>query len=304
MSWRTSWKKLGHRDWPSIRDSWSENIPAFAAAPVAPDPGLEKILAQSGLELPKNFEAMLVQDIAGFRSNALAEAVFLFHKCAHIGLATHRVGTSGMHSWGLFNAYHAAYIAAKGTMALLGVSFPRVNGLQYVSDLFPEVERKRGVSSWAVAKFAETTFFKLPGMLEQRYLWESYQRVLNVTTEFKFNGKLRQDLLEIDFEDITPPRNNFLYKVSYWPLGDMMVDGPAIEFGRLGEKDLDPEEVGFLLRLFYTVYRILEQLLTGLAEQCGPIRIELEKSRFIACDVPELREGYTEFVQSIAAVAG
>src|SRR5439155_6373055 len=101
-----------------------------------PEPGLENLAPLQAVPLPDNHGTF--PDVEGLRSNALWEAVFLFHKCAHTSLATQRVGGQGMHSWSLFNAYHSAFLGAKGIMALLGIAVPKINGIQLAIDLFPE----------------------------------------------------------------------------------------------------------------------------------------------------------------------
>jgi len=63
------------------------------------------------------------------------------------------------------------------------------------------------------------------------------------------------------YDEITRPRNAFLYKAEFWPaVEDLVADGDAADFDPLLSAPLDPEETGFLLRLGCDVYRVFEQL--------------------------------------------
>ena len=214
MSLRPKWQNFGKRDWEQIRGSWLSHTPTFPYVGAPPDPGLENLAPLLALTLPPSHDKF--PDVEGLRANALGEAVFLFHKCSHTSLATQRIGQQGMHSWGLFNAYHSAYLGARGIMTLLGVALPKVNGNQIAIDLFPETTKKKRVQL-AQPEFQEFIIVRL-GLLEQRYLWEAFQRVLNMTQSKCWDASLRQNLLDLSFEKITPPRNHFLYKAQFWPI--------------------------------------------------------------------------------------
>jgi hypothetical protein len=145
MSLRAKWQNLGKRKWDEIRDAWLADIPSFASIGMRPDPGLERLAPLLAVDHPKApIGHLRLADVAGLRTNALSEAVFLFHKCAHTHLAAQRIGQQGMQSWCLFNAYHSAYVGARGLLTLLGAPLPNLAGRQVVLDLFPD-ERPRGV---------------------------------------------------------------------------------------------------------------------------------------------------------------
>src|SRR5689334_1275353 len=136
MSWRPKWQNFGKRDWEEMCGSWVENVPIFPSLGSPPDPGLENLPTLLATKVPDNHERF--SDVSGLRANSLWEAVFLFHKCAHTQLAAQRIGQQGMHSWSLFNAYHSAYLGARGITTLLGVPMPSLSGIQVALDLFPE----------------------------------------------------------------------------------------------------------------------------------------------------------------------
>lgn len=295
-SWRHKWQKLGGRDWDDIRRSWLGNVPKFQAIGSPPDPGLENLSTLLALSLPDSNDRF--PDVPGLRSNSLWEAVFLFHKCAHTHLAAQRIGQQGMHSWSLFNAYHSAYLGARGIMTLLGVPTPLLGSGQVAIDLFPEpLKKKKSITSQLFQEFIVVRL----GRLDQRYLWEAFQRVLKKTEATCWNTVIRDALIDIDFEDFSRPRNKYLYKASFWPLTDLMEDTLLIDFNKLFGATLDIAEEGFLLRLCFSVYRIFEELMTDLASQSAVIKEQLDGSRIFANSGLPAIECYTNFVSQVSA---
>ena len=295
-SWRHKWQKLGRRDWNDIRASWLDHIPRFPAVGSPPDPGLEKLPTLLALTLPDHNDRF--SDVPGIRVNALWEGVFLFHKCAHTHLAAQRIGQQGMHSWSLFNAYHAAYLGAHGIMTLLGVPTPLLGSGQIAIDLFPEPLKKK--KSAARSEFREFVVVRL-SQLNQRYLWEAFQRILKMTDAECWDVVLRDALIDIDFEDFSRPRNKYLYRAAYWPpLSDLMEDTSLTDFNKLFGTNLDIADDGFLLRLCFSVYRLFEQLMTDLASQSGVIREQVDGSRIFANAGQPAIECYTNFVSQVS----
>jgi hypothetical protein len=80
-------------------------------------------------------------------------------------------------------------------------------------------------------------------------------------------------------DEITRPRNAFLYKAAFWPGDDLLVDGSEEEFKNLTGTMLSTEEKGFLLRLCCDVYCLFEQLINDLADASGVIRAQVDDSR-------------------------
>jgi hypothetical protein len=274
-----------------------DNIPRFSAIGSPPDPGIEKLPTLLAITLPDHNDRF--PDVPGLRVNALWEAVFLFHKCAHTHLAAQRIGQQGMHSWSLFNAYHSAYLGAHGIMTLLGVPTPDLGSGQLVIDLFPEPLKKKKVA--ATPMFQEFVVVRL-GSLSQRYLWEAFQRVLKMTEASCWDLVLRNALIDVDFEDFSRPRNKYLYRAAFWPpLSDLMADTLLADFNKLFGENLDVADEGFLLRLCFSVYRLFEQLMTDLASQSGVIKEQLDGSRIFAnAGLPAI-ECYTNFVSQVSA---
>lgn len=285
MSLRPKLQNFLRRNWDEVRDSWLEHVPDFPSVGARPDPDLEHLQPLLDIDLPRDHERY--PDIAGLRAIALWEAVFLFHKCSHTNLAAQRLGRQGMYSWCMFNGYHSAYLGARGIMAMLGVVLPEIRGHQVALDLCPEPpKRKRQLGS---PLFQEFTIVPLP-KLDQRGLWEAFQRVIRMSNAGCWDSGLRTELLDLSHEEITPPRNRFLYKAHYWPLEDLASDIQPSDMKAFFGTKLDAEHPGFLLRLSFGVYRLFEQLMNDLAGHSVVIKNQLEASRFLSnSDSPELR---------------
>jgi len=306
MSLRPKWQNIRRRNWEEIRDSWLAHVPNFPSVGAAPDPGLERLPTLLEIKLPRASDgAARLPDVVGVRRNALWEAVFLFHKSSHANLAAQRLGRQGMHSWCLFNAYHSAYLGAKGVMTLLGVALPNLAGRQVAIDLFPEqTNSKRTGRSLTSPLFQDFLIVGLPPQLDQRNLWEAFQRVLRMSNAACWDESLRQELIGLAHEAITPQRNHFLYQPQFWPLQDLIVDVTPEGLGDLLGKQLDEEDQGFLLRLCFSVYRLFEGLMIDFATLSAPIKEQVDASRCISGrQLPEL-QSYRDFLSQIGAPAG
>lgn len=309
MSLKHRWDKIGKRDWDDIRDTWISHVPQFPTLGAAPDPGLERLTSLLALSIPNatTGPAERSEDIEGVRRNALWEAVFLFHKCSHANLAAQRLGQLGMHSWCMFNGYHSAYLGAKGVMTLLGLALANVSGKQIAIDLFPEAlkppKKKNAAHPQMSPKFQEFLVIRLP-LLDQRYLWEAFQRVLRQSHVKCWDMTIRKELVSVDYEKVTPPRNHFLYQARFWPLDDLIFDAKFEEMNSLIGTDLDTGEQGFLLRLSFCVYRLFEQLMQDLAQHSAVIKTQLDASRFLSeSEAPELG-CYKAFLTQVSSLAG
>jgi hypothetical protein len=299
MSLRPKFQNIEARRWDDIRDAWLEHVPSFPGPGAKPDPGLERLRPLQEVPLPENKARF--PDIPGVRGNLLWEAVFLFHKCAHSHLAAQRLGHLGMHSWSMFNAYHSAYIGARGIMALLGVGLPFLpNGGQLLIDAYPQPESSKNIRKLKLGlwRFEEILIVRLP-LLDQRALWQGLQRVVQISDVPCWDSETRRELLDIAYESITTPRNAYLYRAAFWPGDDLLIDGTDVDFSRLLGTELNPEHEGFLLRLSFDLYRLFEQLIHDLAAESGVIRAQVQESRIIKDPMAEELACYNAFLAQV-----
>jgi hypothetical protein len=303
MSNKAKWQKFRARDWEEIRGAWLAHVPVFPSVGARPDPGLERLTSLLEIDLPEMSTGPARKpDVEGIRRNALWEAVFLFHKCAHINLAAQRLGQLGMHSWCMFNAYHSAYLGARGIMALFGVALPNLGGSQVGIDLFPEHPplSKKAARALGSQQFEEFLVLRLP-LLDQRDLWEAFQRILQISKTRCLDDDLRHKLLGLSHEAITPPRNHFLYKAHFWLLDDLASDAEIRALDLLVGTELDTKEDAFLLRLSFCVYYLFEQLMRDLGNYSAVIKAQIDGSRFLPDSIlPELGR-YKAFLSQVSS---
>jgi hypothetical protein len=302
MSQKHRWDYIRKRSWDTVRDAWMTDIPNFPSPGAPPDPGLEHLIPLQAIKIPEVTEPPVRSaDVEGIRRNALWEAVFLFHKCAHANLAAQRLAQQGMHSWCMFNAYHSAFLGAKGIMELLGIALPNLGGKQVAIDLFPEPEkpRKKIVKGLrASPEFHDFLVIRLR-LIDQSELWEAFQRVVRITDADCIDINLSKELTGVPYDKFSPQRNHFLYQAHFWLLDDLMADAPLDRLDNLFGTDLDINDRSFLLRLSFSVYHQFEQLMTNLGEQSAVIKDQINESRFFSqSEIPELGS-YRKFLSQI-----
>jgi len=185
-------------------------------------------------------------------------------------------------------------------MALLGVSLPELKGRQVAIDIYPPPsKKKRTIGTSQFNEFIIVPLFPL----DQRDLWEAFQRVLNMSDATCWDIDIRQQLLDLDHLRITPPRNRFLYRAQHWPLNDLISDRLPPDLRGLVGTELEVDDAGFLLRLSFAVYRLFEQLMSNLADYSAVIRTQLEGSRLITNSVSRDIDGYNVFVSQMGSHA-
>lgn len=256
---------VGTRHWDEIKESWVANMGAIPGDLRPPDPGLEKLDPLQRADLQDRQES---EDVEGLRGNALAEALFLFHKASHAQLAVARLSDAGMTSWSMFNAYHSAFLNARAVMALLGVAFPKIRGGDSLVDLFPLPDKRRNNKQWKMrGAYDSYLYARLPGKLDQRYVWQALKRCTAVTLGAWDGLPFAENMSALNWEKVTPPRNRFLYNPAFWPgLGDLTVDVEEAGWPVLLKGGLDPESPGFLLTLSLEMSAMSEWLFSDLAK--------------------------------------
>jgi hypothetical protein len=201
----------------------------------------------------------------------------------------------------MFNAYHSAYLGARGFMSLLGIGLPHLpNGGQLLVDVFPQPEfpKRARKAKLGDRKFEEFLIVRMPPF-DQRTLWEAFQRVLRISEAACCDVGIRAELLDVQYEDITRPRNRFLYNAAFWPGQDLIIDSSPSDLARLIGAGLDSDHEGFLLRLGFLVYRLFEQLIGDLAAESGVIRDQLSHSRIVKHPLAVELATYNTFLSQV-----
>jgi len=222
-----------------------------------------------------------IPDIDGVRSNTLAEAIYLYHKAAHAQLAVARLSTSGMTAWAMFNAYHSAFLNAKAVMALLGVVFPKVQGKDWLLDVFPVPDKRRNNRQFKMkSDYSEIVAVGIP-KLDQRYVWQALVRCCSNTMGAWSNLQALSSIKEINWEKVTPPRNKFLYNPPFWPaIDDLSRDVVDLEWDTLIQAGLDPDATGFLLSLSLDMFEVAKWIFEDFAKDSNLFAMQISGLRW------------------------
>jgi hypothetical protein len=208
----------------------------------------------------------------------------------------------------MFNAYHSAFIGARGVMALLGVGLTKFGSGQFLIDVFPQPEaskdRQRLASEkkWPFTVYHVIHFPYAP--LKQEEVWQAFSRTVHVSNVPCWSGRAYQELQKLSDDGITRPRNAFLYTSTHWPLNDLLDDASADAFAELFGSRLHSTEQGFLLRLSCDVYGLFESLMVDIARDSRPMLLELEASRITKNPNAGDLAAYNVFVESETAALG
>lgn len=284
MSWRPYWKSIEKRHWSDVKGALLSSVPDFGDRVMRPSPGVENLSTLAHLKDIR--DPTVLADAEGLRLNLLAEGVFLFQKCSHAQMAVARLAQLGMTSWALFNAYHSALLGAKASMSLLGVAFPKVAGVQLLLDTFPETRKVSSQSKLRTApSYSSFRIVRLPSQMDQRFVWEAFQRVIRVTDGAWTSASNVQSIERLDWEAITPPRNAFLYKPQYWTtIDDVDADYVLTDWASMFEAELDTASDGFLIHLSMEVHRAVSWLMSDLAKSSNVFADQLTRARWPAAN--------------------
>lgn len=299
MSWETLWKAILDREWQVIRGEWLSHLPTKMAVCSRPDPPLSQLVNLSDHFRGIN-EPTLIEDVPGIRRAAFAEALFLFHKGLHVLRAAQRHANEGMPSWSLFSAYHSAYLTTRSVMYLLGVTFPLVDGKQYIIDLFPQIKLKhtRGKRTLGAGDFENIKVIPSP-KIEQRYFWGTFQRIVRLAKVPVWDEKLVSCILGLSWERISPARNRFIYNPIFWPFDDLIDGLPSdLVMELASEEDLEPDRLSFLFSLAFRTAAMAEGLMFDLGKIAPVITGELERAGYVG---PEWRTANSLYVKFLYA---
>ncbi len=268
-------QRLRGRDWPAIREAWLSFVPAFPKEGALPSPSSDNLLDVQGFNTPTH-DPVRLEQIVGIRSAVLWEAVCLYQKAKHTNVAATELLNAGFQTWSLFNFYHSAYLAAKGTMYLLGVTVPQVKSKRCILDIFAAPESHQNGKK--IQHDSLTDFVAIPiAGLDQHELWAWFQRLIASTRSVPWDKALAREIhLITESRDFTRQRNGLLYRPGNWLAEDLLSPLPLkIPWNSPPLKVLDTEEISFLAGLSDRVHSIFDSALADLSKSSLPIRTQM-----------------------------
>ncbi len=279
--WDRKFNKLVKRDWSKLSELWL-NYDLLGTEPGSPPESsiaeLESV-KQELWQIDSEEPIDISEEIAGLRKGLLKEGFFQLQKSAYVlsGAQIHISG--GMPSWSLSSAYHAAFFAVNGILNLLGVILVELDGRNFLIDVWSKSSEKR--------KFRDLNLIrlqKIPGLPQQRNLWQGFQRMLKVTA---FHGDILTEgckacLLDFEKNDFSRRRNDIHYRSALWPYDDVRTFITTNDF-ELDSIDIidgsvlgDPRKNVFPLALAFIVVRMGCQMLISIVNLSEQLKPELE----------------------------
>ncbi len=266
-------KRILSRDWPSLRTLWLDHVPHL------PQPGFPPQLALSELtelgsllsKLPKDQVAEVVESIPGLRSALLHDGLYLLHKSIHVLGSALIHASSGMCTWSLSSAYHAAFFGMKAVLSFLGVTIVEYENRHFLVDVWGQPQKPRKGVRGPITILANTA------RNEQRHMWAYFQRAVGETNNLNSvcSAALLTALSAFEYNDFARQRNNLHYRTNYWTFADLHKCAIQSSFGDGRVATIDSTDQGFSLILAYGLVRMGRSMLAELAQSSVALNGEL-----------------------------
>lgn len=175
-------RNIPSRKWAEICAEWINFLPEIDT------PGSRPLMLSEDLEEFKKIaseipaQGSIITSVEGFRELAFQEAVFLLHKCSHVVGVSERHVKADVRTWALSDSYHGALFGAKSSNIFLGIQFAKVGNRNYLIDLFPEPEKKKGKPVTVEPEIRPIKIIPFNKRPEHRHHWAIFQRLLRITS--------------------------------------------------------------------------------------------------------------------------
>lgn len=161
------------------------------------------------------------------------------------------------------------------------MSAPRFDGQQTLLDLFPEQPTpiRRKAKAPVEDRVHHFLYLRVP-MLEQRHLWQLFQRVLRVSSGPCLDKSIVDIVVNVDAEEISRKRNPYLYSPTFWPLDDLHTERADESFclpsrGVQDELIVSLEDEAFLMELCFLITHLAFDLMKDLQESARQLDAEM-----------------------------
>lgn len=277
-------KKLRRREWLEVRSLWLSYQDA-ANSPGSPptfELSAHDHLKRYGHKTVAPHPTDIDDDLPGLRASVLKTGIFFMQRAAH----TLKHGRTGAeHRFGcpsLSSAYQAAFFAARGTAAILGVvdvAYPSTRKT-YLVDVCSD--RIKGDTKRLGRRYL-TRIVDTDGIsVNHKEFWAIFKRLIQTTRfpEDLMPSDSLNALASIDDEDFALQRNQIHYRSTYWPFDELRASTVPAQFGSIQGLGAalgcltDTQDEAFSFALAYTIINVGATLLLDLAGQADCFRKE------------------------------
>ncbi|HVT86401.1 MAG TPA: hypothetical protein VHD35_14455 [Chitinophagaceae bacterium] len=221
MSFDTHLGRIDKRKWESIKSNWYSYLSIIDPPGTAPNYEIsDSILLREEINNVKD-SGEFKCDLVEIRKDIFREGIFLLHKAANVTGVTYSSATNGFLSWSNSSAYQSSFFAVKSIFCFCGMTFPKINGIDYLVDIWPQTEPisnnqlKKGIQP-----IQKTKILKFKNLNHYQY-WRIFQRLLTIMDISIWNDDLVELLKIINPLDFGKQRNSLHYQNNYWLLTDL-----------------------------------------------------------------------------------
>lgn len=226
---------IGKRSWEELLIRWVEFIPDIDPPGSQPDVSLSTLMQTNYAPFTKEvFEkesGAHYLETKGVRKIVLREGIFLLHKACHLLRNAELDISHGVITWSLSEAYQSAYYGAQAILSFLGVAYTDINGKSMLIDLWPAQIRLAGQKpkpnrQQELSQFVKTVF------IEQRHLWNLFQRILFISEVSVWPEKILSVFRNLDTKKYPKQRNIIHYSKHRWLNEDLYKSVKDQAFGK------------------------------------------------------------------------
>jgi len=285
-------EKISIREWSAIRNAWLDYIPNHASPWPIPEHELHELTSLQQ-ELKKfsachtrNIDTETFEyEIEGFRVAVLHEAIILIHKGANVLRASADETAHGYRTWSRSSAYHSAFFAMRGLLAILGVVIVPFEGRKkdFQIDIWAPRRMKSvgpNESDFAIRIMPRNT-------VQHKELWSLFHRVLCASkVEEGIWPYAGNDLLkQLDSASFATVRHRLHYRATGWLYNDLSDASSTEVLDQLATDVLqlrflsDPSDGRFPLCLALHVLSLGVSLLSDLGRDVPKIQAEVARTK-------------------------
>lgn len=209
-------KKLAHRDWRALTDSWAPHMPSCEAGSTPSgsflDADSQRVLEKS-LNSMELYEARRIELPSAVRSSIFQETLCLAQKSVHVSCVAAVDLREGNQTWAVSTAYHAAFFAFKAILGLVGIVLGEAQNKHFWLDIWPCADRVQQQGAEAVITRAH--------QLQHWQVWALVKRIVRCLRGDCIDQNLRASLDRIGSKEFAQQRNHIHYVNSGWVWEDL-----------------------------------------------------------------------------------
>ncbi|MFC1583997.1 hypothetical protein ACFL5V_00470 [Fibrobacterota bacterium] len=264
MEFERQIKRIGKRDWNSLRDLWISVTPVLSfpldfSNPITP-PNLHTIKDEIVAEERNTTNKRHYSTIDGLHQYMLCEAVYLFYKTLNVFRSFHTIKENGFLTWSTVNSYQCSYFGIKAILNLLGICYIRIDSKDFIIDSLPNYKR---ISKKDLIRRREIqeVMFLLVKQPEHYDMWRLFQKVVTTCNIDIWDGTIINFLHDCSPKHFAKHRNKAIYQNTKWifnDLSDILIDLNVANrpIYQDGEIELSIEDLDFTIIICYLIVKM------------------------------------------------